>query len=52
MENELLRMWQLINELSEQLSHNQKMTATLQSQVQLLKVWATNHFAYYCSDKS
>ncbi|RXW22696.1 hypothetical protein EST38_g3190 [Candolleomyces aberdarensis] len=37
MENELLRMWQLINELSEQLSHNQKMTATLQSQVQVLE---------------
>jgi hypothetical protein len=38
MENELVRIWQLVNELSEQLAHNQKMAGTLHSQMHTLKV--------------
>lgn len=38
MDNELMRVWQLVHELSDQLSHNQKLTNTLQSQAGSLKV--------------
>jgi hypothetical protein len=38
MEGELLRVWQLIHELSDQLAHNQKIANTLQSQAGALKV--------------
>jgi hypothetical protein len=38
MDNELLRIWQLVHELSEQLAHNQKITNALQSQANTLKV--------------
>jgi hypothetical protein len=37
MDNELVRIWQLIHELGEQLALNQKLTATLQSQTSSLK---------------
>ncbi|KAF6754356.1 hypothetical protein DFP72DRAFT_1010073 [Ephemerocybe angulata] len=37
MENELVRIWQLVSELSEQLAHNQKMASTLHSQAHSLK---------------
>jgi hypothetical protein len=38
MDNELLRVWQLVHELSDQLAHNQKIASTLQSQAGVLKV--------------
>jgi len=38
MDNELLLVWQVVNELSEQLSHNQKITTALKSQAKALKV--------------
>lgn len=38
LDNELLRVWQLVHELSEQLAHNQKVASTLQSQAGALKV--------------
>jgi hypothetical protein len=38
MDSDLVRAWQLINELSEQLSHNQKIIATLSSQAGILQV--------------
>ena len=38
MENELLLVWQVVNELSEQLAHNQKLTSALKSQAGVLKV--------------
>jgi hypothetical protein len=38
MDNELLRVWQLVHELSDQLAHNQKIANTLQSQAGVLKV--------------
>lgn len=38
MDNELLRVWQLISELSEQLAANQKITSNLLSQAGNLKV--------------
>lgn len=41
MENELLRVFHLIHELSEQLSHSQKVANTLQSQANALKVQMT-----------
>ncbi|KAG7099849.1 hypothetical protein E1B28_001656 [Marasmius oreades] len=37
MDNELVRVWHLINELSDQLAHNYKITKTLQSQSSVLK---------------
>ncbi|KAF9245731.1 hypothetical protein BU15DRAFT_40898 [Melanogaster broomeanus] len=37
MENELLRAWLLVHELSDQLTHNQKMTSALQSRAASLK---------------
>ncbi|TFK26661.1 hypothetical protein FA15DRAFT_587825 [Coprinopsis marcescibilis] len=37
MENELVRIWQLVSELSEQLAHNQKMTHALQAQAASVK---------------
>ncbi|KAF9270821.1 hypothetical protein L218DRAFT_889658 [Marasmius fiardii PR-910] len=37
MDNDLVRVWHLINELSDQLAHNYKITKTLQSQANLLK---------------
>ncbi|KAL0576879.1 hypothetical protein V5O48_005114 [Marasmius crinis-equi] len=37
MENDLVRVWHLINELTEQLAHNSKITKTLQSQTSVLK---------------
>ena len=43
MDGELMRVWQLVHELSEQLAHNQKLTATLQSQARALQVrWPVN----------
>ncbi|CAA7268068.1 unnamed protein product [Cyclocybe aegerita] len=41
MESELLIVWQVVNELSEQLAHNQKLANSLQSQAGLLKEQAT-----------
>ncbi|KDR85558.1 hypothetical protein GALMADRAFT_132240 [Galerina marginata CBS 339.88] len=41
MENDLLLVWQVVNELSEQLAHNQKLTSALQSQAGVLKEQAT-----------
>jgi hypothetical protein len=38
MDNELIRVWQLVNELSEQLAQNQKLANTLHSQAGSLKV--------------
>jgi hypothetical protein len=38
MDNDLLRVWQIVHELSEQLAHNQKIANTLQSQANILKV--------------
>lgn len=38
MDNDLLRVWHLVHELSDQLVQNQKITSTLQSQASLLKV--------------
>lgn len=38
MDNELLRVWQLIHELSDQLAHNQKIANALQNQAGSLKV--------------
>ena len=38
MDNELLRVWHLVHELSEQLAQNQKIAGTLQSQASILKV--------------
>jgi hypothetical protein len=43
MDNELLLVWQLVNELSEQLAHNQKITTTLKSQAGALKVNTSLH---------
>ncbi|KAF5375233.1 hypothetical protein D9758_000512 [Tetrapyrgos nigripes] len=42
MENELFRVWHLINDLSEQLAHNLKMTKTLQQQAGALKTESAN----------
>ena len=41
-DHELARVWQLVAQLSEQLAINQNVTATLQSQVDALKVRATS----------
>ncbi|KAF9075053.1 hypothetical protein BDP27DRAFT_1316405 [Rhodocollybia butyracea] len=41
METELLRVWHLISELSDQLSHNDKITKTLLGQTNVLKSEAT-----------
>ncbi|KJA28561.1 hypothetical protein HYPSUDRAFT_177723 [Hypholoma sublateritium FD-334 SS-4] len=41
MDNELVLVWQIVNELSEQLAHNQKLTNALKSQAGLLKEQAT-----------
>ena len=38
MDSELLRVWQLVNELSDQLAQNQNIANTLQSQAGILKV--------------
>ncbi|KAK0500704.1 hypothetical protein EDD18DRAFT_1145496 [Armillaria luteobubalina] len=43
MDGELMRVWQLVHELSEQLAHNQKLTATLQSQARALQTQATHN---------
>ncbi|TFK41994.1 hypothetical protein BDQ12DRAFT_720014 [Crucibulum laeve] len=42
METDLVRVWQLLNELSDQLVHNQKITNSLQSQAGSLKDQAAN----------
>ncbi|KAJ7103139.1 hypothetical protein B0H15DRAFT_811100 [Mycena belliarum] len=42
MESELVRIWQIVHELSEQLAQNQKTTASLQSQAAALKNQATH----------
>ncbi|KAJ7897298.1 hypothetical protein B0H14DRAFT_400135 [Mycena olivaceomarginata] len=42
MENELVRIWQIVHELSEQLAQNQKTTAALQTQAASLKNQATH----------
>ena len=38
MENEVIRVWGLVHELSEQLAENQKIANALQSQATILKV--------------
>lgn len=38
MDNDLLRAWLLVHELSDQLAHNQKMTGALHSRAASLKV--------------
>ena len=40
MDNDFVRTWTLIHELSDQLAHNQKMISTLASQAGLLQVRA------------
>ncbi|KAJ6623073.1 hypothetical protein B0H10DRAFT_1786993 [Mycena sp. CBHHK59/15] len=42
MEAELVRIWQIVHDLSEQLAQNQKITTTLQSQAVALKNQATH----------
>ncbi|KAG6380829.1 hypothetical protein JVT61DRAFT_5215 [Boletus reticuloceps] len=42
MDNDLLRAWLLVHELSDQLAHNQKMTITLQSRAAVLKEQAAH----------
>ncbi|KAJ7116800.1 hypothetical protein C8R43DRAFT_1038122 [Mycena crocata] len=42
MEAELVRIWQIVHELSEQLAQNQKTTSALQSQAASLKTQATH----------
>ncbi|KAJ7269320.1 hypothetical protein B0H12DRAFT_1095213 [Mycena haematopus] len=42
MENELVRIWQIVHELSEQLAQNQKATSALQAQAAALKNQATH----------
>ncbi|KAF7337595.1 hypothetical protein MSAN_02232800 [Mycena sanguinolenta] len=42
MDNELVRIWQIVHELSEQLAQNQKATSALQAQAAALKTQATN----------
>ncbi|KAK7465262.1 hypothetical protein VKT23_005241 [Stygiomarasmius scandens] len=42
MESELIRVWHLISDLSEQIAHNHKMTKTLQQQAGALKTEASN----------
>ncbi|KAG5652924.1 hypothetical protein H0H81_003067 [Sphagnurus paluster] len=42
MDTEILRVWQLVHELSDQLALNQKITATLQAQAGSLKTQATH----------
>ncbi|KIL01004.1 hypothetical protein PAXRUDRAFT_821012 [Paxillus rubicundulus Ve08.2h10] len=42
MDNELLRAWLLVHELSDQLAHNQKMTSALQSRAASLKEQAAH----------
>jgi hypothetical protein len=49
MDNELFLVWQVVNELSEQLAHNQKLTSALKSQAGVLKVktlWLYSTMAY------
>ncbi|KAF9021758.1 hypothetical protein BDZ89DRAFT_957210 [Hymenopellis radicata] len=43
MDADLMRIWQLVHDLSEQLAHNQKLTATLQAQANSLKNQASNN---------
>ncbi|KIY73450.1 hypothetical protein CYLTODRAFT_387109 [Cylindrobasidium torrendii FP15055 ss-10] len=43
MDNDLLRIWQLVHDLSDQLSHNQKLTASLQQQADALKEQAAGN---------
>lgn len=38
MDNDLLRAWLLVHELSDQLAHNQKMTVSLHSRASALQV--------------
>ena len=38
MENEVVRVWGLVHELSEQLAENQRMANALRSQASILKV--------------
>ncbi|KAK0208957.1 hypothetical protein DFS33DRAFT_1306566 [Desarmillaria ectypa] len=45
MDSELMRVWQLVHELSEQLAHNQKLTAALQSQARSLQTQAAHNSA-------
>ena len=40
MDNDMLRLYQIVQELSEQLAHNQKFAASLQAQTASLKVCA------------
>ncbi|TDL26397.1 hypothetical protein BD410DRAFT_741712 [Rickenella mellea] len=47
MDSDLLRAWQLIHELSEQLAHNQKIVAALQSQANALKGQAIHNGTGY-----
>jgi hypothetical protein len=44
MDSELLQVWQLVHELSDQLALNQKITNTLQNQAGSLKVWPLTQF--------
>jgi hypothetical protein len=39
MDNDLLRLWALVAELSDQLNNNRAMTAALQAQANQVKVW-------------
>ena len=38
-DTDMVRVWHMVQELSEQLAHNHKIVGTLQSQAAVLKVW-------------
>lgn len=38
LDGDMFRVWHMVQELSEQLAHNQKLVTTLQSQANTLKV--------------
>lgn len=48
METELLRVWQLVSELSDQLAHNHELASSLKNQAVVLKVDQL-HISFYPS---
>lgn len=47
MENDLIQLWRLVAELSDQLAHNRAITASLQAQAGSVKVGS--HLPFCCS---
>lgn len=47
MESELIRVWQLVSELSEQLARNQDLATSLKNQAVVLKVNVCAPSTYY-----